>query len=749
MNPLTDFLQHPVTAQLGWTLLHFVWQGALLAAGFALARSAWRGRSANARYLAGCVTLFLMVGAAMGTFMLLEDAPSKPPAAFAAPSSTAMPPAASPTSIWSEPRTASGPWFDGFGSDLETALRWGVVVWAFGVAALTLRLLGGWLRVRQAQKRSGDTLEDRLGSRLRELQQRLGVSRPVRLAKSALVEVPTVIGWFRPVILLPASTLTGLSPVQLDLILAHELAHLRRWDHWVNLVQIVIETLLFYHPAVGWVSRCVREEREHCCDEQAVAACGNPLAYAQALATLEELRHSPSNFALAASGAPLLARIRRILSLPDDERGGGSWRSAGSALLVLGLLMMATGLGLYLFAGRYFVATNTIRIERVGTPETPLPATPGPVTFDPDMIVTEIRIRHLGVLHAVVQQLGLANRWSGDDGTTPLTDAEAVTRLSNQLELRRKFRSSPLIDISARSADAEEAATIANAVAEAYRESRFNESMKPSRRGLLVLKENLQQQSDQVSRLQTDVDELRTRVNIDPTFSDEASLRAMLEADRIAPLSKLLADSRAESMVVKERLDALRRLDSDTLRQSVTTLVPSEQLLPQLQAELARVEQDLASKTVEYTQEHPEVRQLIAVQQRIQEQIEARIRGVLIGLDSQANAYQDRVKKLTGQLDEARRDVSATMNAAGEYFQKKRDLESQQRMRDAIVLRVLQEEVDAALPKSSGVEIVNAAERPLHPISRGHPLDQLLIAAGFFTSLIGLVVRRVGTPAGA
>ncbi|MHB1309923.1 MAG: M56 family metallopeptidase, partial [Limisphaerales bacterium] len=75
MNPLTDFLQHPVTARLGWTLLHFVWQGALLAAGFALARSAWRGRSANARYLAGCLTLSLMVGAAVGTFMLLGDAP--------------------------------------------------------------------------------------------------------------------------------------------------------------------------------------------------------------------------------------------------------------------------------------------------------------------------------------------------------------------------------------------------------------------------------------------------------------------------------------------------------------------------------------------------------------------------------------------------------------------------------------------------------------------------------------------------
>src|SRR5438034_11106483 len=102
---------------------------------------------------------------------------------------------------------------------------------------------------------------------LERLAARLRVSRPVRVLESAIVQVPAVLGWVRPVILLPASALTGLTPLQLDALLAHELAHVRRYDYLVNLIQSVIETLLFYHPAVWWISGRMRQEREHCCDD--------------------------------------------------------------------------------------------------------------------------------------------------------------------------------------------------------------------------------------------------------------------------------------------------------------------------------------------------------------------------------------------------------------------------------------------------------------------------------------------------
>lgn len=118
----------------------------------------------------------------------------------------------------------------------------------------------------------------------------LRVSRPVRLYISAIVEVPTVIGWFSPYILLQISVVTGLGEAELEVVLAHELSHIRRYDYLINLLQNAVEMLLFCHPAVWWVSRRIREEREHCCDDLSVAACGDVMIYVGALARLEELR---------------------------------------------------------------------------------------------------------------------------------------------------------------------------------------------------------------------------------------------------------------------------------------------------------------------------------------------------------------------------------------------------------------------------------------------------------------------------
>ena len=150
---------------------------------------------------------------------------------------------------------------------------------------------------------------------LDDLRHRLGVSRPVRLLKSALVEVPTVIGWFRPVILLPAATLSGLTPGQLEAILAHELAHVRRLDYLVNAFQCLVETLMFYHPIAWWISRCIREERENCCDDLVVEVCGDRLGYARALVTLEGLRAEP-----AAMG---FRRKRGLTAQPHSQAGWG------------------------------------------------------------------------------------------------------------------------------------------------------------------------------------------------------------------------------------------------------------------------------------------------------------------------------------------------------------------------------------------------------------------------------------------
>ena len=139
------------------------------------------------------------------------------------------------------------------------------------------------------------------------------------------MSVPTAIGWLRPVVLLPASAFTGLTPRQLETILAHELAHIRRHDYLFNLLQSVAETLLFYHPAAWWVSRRVRQERELVCDDLAVAATGDALTYARALTQVERLRKSAPRLAVAADGGQLRTRVLRLVGAEPRSRGVSSF----------------------------------------------------------------------------------------------------------------------------------------------------------------------------------------------------------------------------------------------------------------------------------------------------------------------------------------------------------------------------------------------------------------------------------------
>jgi uncharacterized protein (TIGR03435 family) len=170
---------------------------------------------------------------------------------------------------------------------------------------------------------------------LRRLKRRLRVSAPVRLCASATVRVPTAIGWLRPYILLPVTALTALSETQIAAILAHELAHIRRRDYLLNSLQTAIETVLFYHPAVWWVGRQMRLEREHCCDDIAVAVCGSAFEYASALVEMEQIRGRIPQPALAATGGDLMGRIRRVLG--RQEPTSRSLGSVAAAVLVLSI----------------------------------------------------------------------------------------------------------------------------------------------------------------------------------------------------------------------------------------------------------------------------------------------------------------------------------------------------------------------------------------------------------------------------
>jgi beta-lactamase regulating signal transducer with metallopeptidase domain len=212
-----------------------------------------------------------------------------------------------------------------------------VVTWMLGVGILALRLAGGWLWMQRMKSHGAVPADAALQAIVKRLSRTLHIARTITLLRSPAVDVPTVIGWLRPTVLLPMSALSGLSPLQVEAILAHELAHVRRHDYFVNLLQTLLETLLFYHPAVWWVSGQIRTERENCCDDLAVSLCGDPVVYASALADLEELRGPASPLVMAANGGVLLKRVKRLLTGPVQHAGRGpAWLAAmGAALLML------------------------------------------------------------------------------------------------------------------------------------------------------------------------------------------------------------------------------------------------------------------------------------------------------------------------------------------------------------------------------------------------------------------------------
>jgi len=288
-----------MTDALSAALFHFLWQGALLALVPALALMF---PSPRVRYAAACVALFAMPAVFAITFAISIPQPftNVPPVTELHPFA---PVSASGAHAWTQP------------FNFAQSMRWFVPFWLIGVALFYLRTLGSWLAVQRLRRNSSTPAPAIWRRRLDELAARLGIRRAIALLGSELVDVPVVAGILRPAIFVPAALFTGMPAEQLEYLLIHELAHIRRFDYAVNLFQKAVEGLLFYHPAVWWVSRILRTERENCCDDAVVAIRGNARTYARILASLEQSRTAQ---ALAASGGNLAKRVLRLLNRPQN-----------------------------------------------------------------------------------------------------------------------------------------------------------------------------------------------------------------------------------------------------------------------------------------------------------------------------------------------------------------------------------------------------------------------------------------------
>jgi beta-lactamase regulating signal transducer with metallopeptidase domain/uncharacterized protein YnzC (UPF0291/DUF896 family) len=319
----------------GWALLHFLWQGTALAALAAAAMALCR--RASARYLVGVSALALMLLAPLATFFVysqqhsgVADTAKSSPLAAAQPTARDRDAASSSTQPSLLGRSSLAPSLD--------TLPWLVEAWLLGVAFFSLRSAGGFLLLERERRRQSSVVSPRVLEICYTLQDQLGLNRAIAYCECKWLQAPAVIGWFRPVVFLPVTALTGLSEDQLQVVIAHELAHIQRFDPFVNVFQVCVETLLFYHPAVWWLNKRIRAEREHCCDDMAVALCGNAVEYARALTLMEEWRSAPV-FAMAANRGPLTERIVRVLGLKTLGAGMRGIGLTGSVLCLAAALI--------------------------------------------------------------------------------------------------------------------------------------------------------------------------------------------------------------------------------------------------------------------------------------------------------------------------------------------------------------------------------------------------------------------------
>jgi GWxTD domain-containing protein len=415
---ITVFLSQFWVQKLGWTLLHFLWQGTAIAVVYAMLRRRWL--SVQGRYVLACAALVAMAVAPPLTFLLI------PNGLYAN---------VGGTSAWTISTAES-----------QRLLPAVVALWSLGVLAFSIRLLGGWrftARLRSAAHPASAEWQQTL----EKLASQVGAERPIRLLVSSLVDVPTVVGWLRPVILVPVEFLTGLSVEYITALLAHEIAHIRRHDYLASILQSVAEAVLFYHPAVWWISGQIRAERELCCDDVAVAASGDVLTYARALAELESRQSARPAYVLAANGGSLVNRIRRLIEPAHATANNLPGPGAAWAMTLLWL----AGVGVAAVHGAQTPVTKPPVVNLKPVPANPVTDLPSPfvalgttarntLLYDP-VFSAQLAQPQSQSGAPVDEQLQLPwRKWLNEDVTYIITDAErqAFKQLSTDEE-RQQF----------------------------------------------------------------------------------------------------------------------------------------------------------------------------------------------------------------------------------------------------------------------------------------------------------------------
>lgn len=348
---LEYFLSNPYFYSLALTLIHFIWQGSIVALALKSALILISNKKPQLRYAFASFSMLACLILPFITFAIIYQ----PDNNALVQSSSLMPLFQTSTNFLQNPNTY-------WATNVAEYLPYLSVIWLTIVMLLTFKLLIEVYTVNQIPKQSIIPTDAKLSARFTQLVDKMKLSTTPRLLISLKTDVPMAIGWLKPVILLPASMLSGLTTTQLEMLILHELAHIRRHDYLVNFIQTLVALLLFFHPAVQWISKQMRNEREYCSDDIAVQHCGDAIAYAHTLADTAVLcnkhrHHTIPNMAMAASGGDLKQRVVRLVDhhcTPSNDVG--KWL-AGSTIVVA---IFGFGAQQYLAPGLFEMGKNNL-----------------------------------------------------------------------------------------------------------------------------------------------------------------------------------------------------------------------------------------------------------------------------------------------------------------------------------------------------------------------------------------------------
>ncbi len=319
MNWLQHILSDDMQNALGWTVVHSLWQGIVIASLMAIVLMSFKNLTSHSRYWIANGALLMMLASSIMTFLWLSRTPSI--------SNENV----NNIFLLQQDGTHLAKNVANQGviyqllSFFNEHISFIVIAWLIGVVFFIVRMMGGLMYIEILRNRHLHPLSIEWQSRMNLYKNRLKINQAVELSESALIAVPMVVGWLKPLILIPIGTINNMSVAQVEAILAHELAHIAGRDYILNIIQTIVEILFYYHPAVWWISANIRAERENRCDDIAIRLCGNSLTYAKALLAIQEMQHQnirTYGLAMTFSGQRkgfLLKRVKRILNQPQNR----------------------------------------------------------------------------------------------------------------------------------------------------------------------------------------------------------------------------------------------------------------------------------------------------------------------------------------------------------------------------------------------------------------------------------------------